>query len=81
MKRPSVRDHVKEAMMRSFNTLAAYVIGVLIVWAAILAAGYFFEGSTPGHPILHVFGGLLLGMLIDGASRKNRLDGQLAAAY
>jgi hypothetical protein len=49
--------------MKSLNTLSAYVIGVLIVWAAIFAVGYFRHGSTPGHPLLLVFGGFLLGML------------------
>jgi hypothetical protein len=49
--------------MKSLNTLTAYVIGVLIVWAAIFAIGYAVKGSTPGYPMLHVFGGFLLGML------------------
>jgi hypothetical protein len=49
--------------MKSLNTLPAYVLGVLIVWAVIFVAGYFLHGSTPGHPLLHVFGGFLLGML------------------
>jgi hypothetical protein len=25
--------------------------------------GYFVHGSAPGHPVLHVFGGFLLGLL------------------
>jgi hypothetical protein len=49
--------------MKSLNTLPAYVIGVFVVWALIFGIGYFRYGSTPGHPILHVFGGFLLGML------------------
>jgi hypothetical protein len=49
--------------MKFLNTLPAYVLGVLIVWAAIFAIGYAVKGSTPGHPMLHVFGGFLLGML------------------
>jgi hypothetical protein len=49
--------------MKSLNTLPAYVLGVLIAWAAIFALGYAVKGSTPGHPMLHVFGGFLLGML------------------
>jgi hypothetical protein len=49
--------------MKSWNSLTAYVIGVLVVWSVILAVGFFLNGSTPGHPILHVFGGFLLGML------------------
>jgi hypothetical protein len=50
-------------LLKSSNMLTAYVISVLIVWAVIFAFGYFLNGSTPGHPILHVFGGFLLGML------------------
>jgi hypothetical protein len=49
--------------MKFFNTLGGYVTGVLVVWAAIIVVGYFLHGSTPCHPILHVFGGFLLGML------------------
>jgi hypothetical protein len=49
--------------MRLSHTLGGYVAGVLVVWAAIFVVGYFLHGSTPGHPILHVFGGFLLGML------------------
>jgi hypothetical protein len=49
--------------MKSLNTLTAYVIGVFIVWAVIFAVGYFRNGSTVGHPVLHVFLGFLLGML------------------
>jgi hypothetical protein len=49
--------------MKSSKTLPAYVLGVLIVWAVIFVVGYFLHGSTPGHPLLHVFGGFLLGML------------------
>jgi hypothetical protein len=48
--------------MRFFNTLPGYVAAVLIVWAVIFAAGYYFHGSTPGHPMLYVFGGFMLGM-------------------
>jgi hypothetical protein len=33
------------------------------VWAVIFAVGYVLKGSTPGYPLLHVFGGFLLGML------------------
>ncbi len=49
--------------MKLFNTMGGYVTSVLVVWAAILVIGYFLHGSTPGHPLLHVFGGFLLGML------------------
>ena len=33
------------------------------VWAVIFAVGYVLKGSTPGYPLLHFFGGFLLGML------------------
>ena len=49
--------------MKSLSTLKAYVICVLLVWAAIFAVGYVVKGSTPGHPVLHVFYGFLLGMI------------------
>ena len=49
--------------MGFFGTLRGYVVAVLIVWAAIFVVGYLVHGSTPGHPLLHVFGGFLLGML------------------
>ncbi|HLH10945.1 MAG TPA: hypothetical protein VKV77_03575 [Methylovirgula sp.] len=49
--------------MRFLNTLPGYVIGVLVVWGAIFAVGYFVHGPTPGHPMLHIFAGFLLGML------------------
>jgi len=39
------------------------VIGVLVAWTVLFTIGYFSYGSTPGHPVLHVFGGFLLGML------------------
>jgi hypothetical protein len=29
----------------------------------LFGAGYFLRGLTPGHPVLHVFAGFLLGML------------------
>lgn len=59
----SLISHLVEGKMKSLNTLKAYVVGVLIVWAAIFVGGYFLKGSTPGYPALHVFGGFLLGML------------------
>jgi hypothetical protein len=52
-----------EEHMKSLNSLTAYVISVLLVWALIFGIGYFRHGSTPGYPVLHVFGGFLLGML------------------
>ena|SRR5208282_5852055 len=54
---------LKQEHMKSLNTLPAYVIGVVIAWAAIFTVGYFRYGPTPGHPALHVFGGFLFGML------------------
>jgi len=52
-----------KSLLKSLNTLPAYVSGVLIVWALIFVVGYFAKGPTPGRPLLHVFGGFLLGML------------------
>jgi hypothetical protein len=43
--------------------MTGYVIGVFIVWAAILAIGYVSRGSTVGYPMLHVFLGFVLGMI------------------
>jgi hypothetical protein len=40
-----------------------YVIGVLVAWILLFATGYSRYGSPLGHPVLHVFGGFLLGML------------------
>jgi peptidoglycan/LPS O-acetylase OafA/YrhL len=40
-----------------------YVIGVLAASILLFTIGYFRYGSTPGPPVLQVFGGLLLGML------------------
>jgi hypothetical protein len=45
------------------SRLGHYVISVLIAWILIFTVGYFRYGSTPGHPLVHVFGGFLLGML------------------
>ena len=45
------------------SRLGRYVIGVLVAWLLLFAIGYLRYGSTPGHPILQVFGGFLLGML------------------
>ena len=45
------------------SRLGNYVISVLVTWILIFSVGYLRYGSTPGHPLLHVFGGFLLGML------------------
>ena len=45
------------------SRLGRYVIGVFVAWMLLFAAGYFLRGRTPGHPVLHVFAGFLLGML------------------
>jgi hypothetical protein len=45
------------------SRLGRYVIGVFVAWILLFAIGYFFQGPTPGHPVLHVFAGFLLGML------------------
>ena len=42
---------------------SGYVIGVLVASILIITIGYLWYGSTPGHPLLQVFGGFLLGML------------------
>src|SRR5260370_10760808 len=42
---------------------SAYVIGVLVASILLFTIGYSRYGSTPGHPMLQVFGGLLLRML------------------
>jgi hypothetical protein len=51
------------SLRKSLNTLGAYVIGVLVVWAVLIVGGYFLGGNRAGHPILLVCGGFLLGML------------------
>jgi len=43
--------------MKYLNIFTAYVIGVLVVWAVIIAAGFSSRVALAGHPILHVFGG------------------------
>jgi hypothetical protein len=50
---------------RLYRTLqnSLYVIGVLVASILLFTIGYLRYGSTPGHPMLHVFGGFLLGML------------------
>lgn len=45
------------------SRLGRYVIGVFVAWILLFALGYFLHGPTPGHPVLHVFYGFLLGML------------------
>ncbi len=42
---------------------SSYVIGVLVASILLFTIGYSRYGSAPGHPMLQVFGGLLLGML------------------
>ncbi len=45
------------------SPLGRYVIGVIVAWMLLFTVGYFARGSTPGHPVFHVFVGFLLGML------------------
>jgi hypothetical protein len=45
------------------SRLGRYVIAVVVTWLLILVIGYFFLSPTQGRPMLHVFGGFLLGML------------------
>ena len=59
----TAREGHMKSLLKSSNTLTAYVVGVLIAWAVIFAVGYFRNGSTASHPILHVFDSFLLGML------------------
>jgi hypothetical protein len=50
---------------RFYGTLqnSSYVIGVLVASILLFTIGYVRYGTTPGHPTLQVFGGILLGML------------------
>jgi hypothetical protein len=45
------------------SRLGNYVIAVLFTWILLFVIGYFFYGPTPGRPLLHVFPGVLIGML------------------
>jgi hypothetical protein len=45
------------------SRLGRYVIGVVVAWVSLFVIGYLLRGPTPGHPVLHVFFGFLLGML------------------
>ena len=47
----------------SRKSLAAYMIGVFLVWGMIFAVAYIGHGPTPDYPLLHVFGGFVLGMI------------------
>ncbi len=49
--------------MKHQHSLTAYVIGVFLVGGGIFLVGYIYRGSTPGYPLLHVFGGFVLGMI------------------
>jgi hypothetical protein len=42
---------------------SGYVIGALVASILIFTIGYLWYGSMPGHSLLQVFGGFLLGML------------------
>ncbi len=44
------------------SRLGNYVIAVVFAWMLLFVIGYFFYGPTPGHPALHAFPGVLLGM-------------------
>jgi hypothetical protein len=43
--------------------VSLYVVGVLVASVVLFAIGYLRYAGTPGHPVLQVFGGFLLGML------------------
>jgi hypothetical protein len=45
------------------SRLGNYVIAVLVTWMLLFVIGYFFYSPTPGRPLLHVFPGVLIGML------------------
>jgi hypothetical protein len=45
------------------SRLGNYVTAVLVAWMLLFVIGYLFYGPTPGRPVLHVFPGVLLGML------------------
>ena len=65
---PARRHPNSMEVLARFNTLSAFVIGVLIVWGLIFGVGYVINGPTPDHPLLNVFGlnvfgGFMLGML------------------
>lgn len=51
--------------MRLYGTPqnSGYVIGALVASIVLFTIGYLRYVSTPGHPILQIFGGSLLGML------------------
>jgi hypothetical protein len=43
--------------------VSLYVVGVLVASVVLFTIGYLRYASSPGHPVLQVFGGFLLGML------------------
>ena len=45
------------------SRLGNYVLAVLVTWILLFVIGYFFYSPTPGRPLLHVFPGVVLGML------------------
>ena len=47
----------------SRKSLAAYIVGVVLVWVMIFAVAYIGHGPTPGYPLLYIFGGFVLGMI------------------
>ena len=49
--------------MKILKTGLAYVIGVIIVWAAILCAAWFLGGDSHFRGVLALCGVFLLGML------------------
>jgi hypothetical protein len=58
------KDLVMSLASHFFSSrLGTYVIGVFVTWILLFVIGYYFYGSTRGHPALHVFAGFLPGML------------------
>jgi hypothetical protein len=43
--------------------VSLYVVGVLVASVVLFTLGYLRYAGSPGHPVLQVFGGFLLGML------------------
>lgn len=69
------KDLTMSLILQFFGSrLGRYVISVLVAWLLIFTVGYFRRDSTPGYPLLHVFGGFLPGMLVhvyrDASSRN-----------
>lgn len=47
--------------MKKLNTYWAYSVGCFAVWAVIFLVGVATGRHQPGHPVLYVFGGWMIG--------------------